>query len=92
MPVSYVRRKTRPDATQAAIVEGLRKAGIIVYVIGQPCDLLTYYPPMKRWRTLECKPLIKRNRNDQEEQVTFLAVTGTKIVRTAEEAIQEVLR
>jgi hypothetical protein len=81
---------TRPDGTQAEIVEGLRKAGIIVYVIGQPCDLLTYYPPLRRWRTLECKPVKKRNRNDQEEQSVFLAITGTPIVRTAQEAVNAV--
>jgi hypothetical protein len=88
--VSYARRMTRPDGTQAEIVEGLRKAGIIVYVIGQPCDLLTYYPPLRRWRTLECKPVKKRNRNDQEAQEIFLEVTGTPIVRTALEAIAAV--
>jgi hypothetical protein len=81
---------TRPDGTQAEIVEGLRKAGIIVYVIGQPCDLLTYYPPLRRWRTLECKPVKKRNRNDQEAQEIFLEVTGTPIVRTAQQAIAAV--
>ena len=90
--MSYARRKTRPDGTQSAIVAGLRKAGIIVYVIGQPCDLLTYYPPMKRWRTLEAKPIKKRNRNDQEEQELFLEITGTPIVRSAEEAIKAVTR
>jgi hypothetical protein len=90
--MSYNRRITRPDGSQAEIVDGLRKAGIMVWVIGQPCDLLTYYPPMKRWRTLECKPIKKRNRNDQESQSQFLAITGTPVVRTAEMAIAEVLR
>jgi hypothetical protein len=88
--MSYARRMTRPDGTQAEIVEGLRKAGIIVYVIGHPCDLLTYYPPLRRWRTLECKPAKKRNRNDQEAQEIFLEVTGTPIVRSALEAIAAV--
>ncbi len=88
--MSYARRHSRPDGTQEEIVKALRKAGIIVYVIGRPCDLLTYYPPMKRWRTLECKPKRKRNRNDQEGQELFLEITGTPIVRTGEDAIKYV--
>lgn len=85
--MSYARRMTRPDGTQAEIVDALRKAGVMVWVIGQPCDLLTLY--RGNWLPLECKP-IKRVRKDQEKQDEFLAITGVKKVRTALEAIEAV--
>lgn len=36
----YQRRNHRPDANQAVIVAGLRKAGASVFTIGRPVDLL----------------------------------------------------
>lgn len=86
--MSYARRMTRPDATQQEIVEGLRKAGVQVWIIGQPCDLLTYYRGV--WRPLECKPL-KGIRHDQQVQDSFLAATGVQRVRNASEAIAAVV-
>ena len=83
--MSYHRRMTRPDATQTEIVAGLRKAGVAVWVIGIPCDLLCFY--RGRWQTLECKPEKPRNRYDQEAQDEFLSATGTPIVRTALQAL-----
>lgn len=85
--MSYSRRMTRPDGTQTEIVEALRKAGVQVWIIGQPCDLLTFHRGI--WRPLECKP-VKRIRKDQERQDAFLASTGVKKVRTALEAIAAV--
>lgn len=90
--MSYARRMTRPDSTQNEIVSALRKAGITVWVIGQPCDLLTYWPVMKRWRPIECKPLKPRNRNDQDSQKEFLTTFAVPIVRTAAEAIEAITR
>jgi hypothetical protein len=91
--MSYGRKMTRPDATQGAVVEGLRKAGISVWILGEPCDLLTYYPPLKRWRPIEVKPedTHNRNRRDQETQKEFLATYAVPIVRTAQEALSAVL-
>ena len=90
--MSFHRRMTRPDATQGEIIAGLRAAGITVWVIGQPCDLLTYYPPLKRWRPLEAKPVKQRARGDQESQSAFLARFAVPIVRSAQEAIEAVTR
>lgn len=90
--MSYARRMTRPDSTQNEIVSALRKAGITVWVIGQPCDLLTYWPVMKRWRPIECKPLKERVRYDQDEQKEFLTTFAVPVVRTAEEAIAAITR
>ena len=83
---------TRPDATQNSVVAGLRQAGITVWIIGQPCDLLTFYPPLKRWRPLEVKPAKERARKDQDTQTTFLATFAVPIVRSAQEAIAAVLQ
>ena len=82
---------TRPDSTQKTIVEALRKAGIKVWIIGEPCDLLTYYPAYGRWKPLECKPE-KRKRKDQPDQDDFLETTGVPVVRTPTEAIVAVIR
>jgi len=99
--MSHSRYARKVDSSQAAIVEALREAGILVWIISRPCDLLTFYPPLKRWRTLECKPAAQpgikvkvraiRNRKDQKKQDEFLAITGTPIVRTAQEAITAVI-
>lgn len=89
--VSLNRYARRVDSTQKDILAGLRAAGIMCWVISEPCDVLTYYPPLRRWRPLECKPLKKRLRKDQASQSEFLALTHTPIVRTAVEAIEAVL-
>lgn len=84
--MSYQRRMTRPDSTQTEIVDALRKAGVSVWIIGQPCDLLTHYHG--RWQVMECKPLAKRARKDQDEQSQFLAAYAVPIVRTPLQAIE----
>jgi hypothetical protein len=85
--MSFTRRHSRPDIAQEPIVEALRKAGIMVWVIGKPCDLLTLYAG--RWTPLEVKSDTSnaRNRKDQEKQKQFLAITGVAIVKTPQEAI-----
>jgi hypothetical protein len=77
----------RTDATQKAIVEALRKVGVKVWIISEPCDLLTLYRGV--WRPIECKP-VKRKRNDQEKQTEFLKDTATQVCRTPEAAIAAV--
>lgn len=89
--MSLRRYAKRADSTQGAIVEALRKAGIKVWIISKPCDLLTYYPAYKRWVPLECKPP-KRKRNDQPEQDDFLESYGVARVRSPQEAIVAVIR
>lgn len=89
--MSLARFAKKTDSTQKAIVAALRKAGIIVWIISKPCDLLTYYPAYRRWRPLECKPE-KGKRSDQPEQDAFLALTGVPVVRTPTEAIEAITR
>jgi hypothetical protein len=76
------------DATQKAIVEALRAIGVKVWIISEPCDLLTLY--RNRWLPIECKP-VKRKRNDQEKQTEFLTDTGTPVCRTPMAAIAAVM-
>lgn len=94
LAVSFYRRAKKVDASQGPIVAALRSAGIAVWVIGTPCDLLTYYAPAKRWRPLECKPEDPKNRNrkDQDEQRTFIATYAVPVVRTVQEAIEAITR
>lgn len=93
-----VRRASKVDGSQAEIVDALRKAGVAVWVIKEPCDLLTWFRGM--WKPLECKPAPEpgirvktraiRKRNDQERQSEFVATYGVPVVRTAQEALQAV--
>jgi hypothetical protein len=80
----------RTDSSQREIVAALRKAGVTVWVISRPVDLLTHY--RGKWLPLECKPVThKRARRDQAEQEALLAECGIPKVRTPEEALRAVL-
>ena len=78
----------RIDQAQPAIVKALRKAGVRVWIISEPCDLLTQF--RGRWQPLEVKNLDARPRSDQVEQQQFLAETGVPMVRTPEQALAAV--
>jgi Holliday junction resolvase len=85
---SYARRK---DASQDAIVNALRKAGVKVWIIGRPCDLLTLY--RGKWLPLECKTAKGgklRLRKDQAEQAAFCEETGVPYVTNDVEALKAV--
>lgn len=90
--MSLARHAKRADTAQAAIVQALRLAGVQVWVIGWPCDLLTLY--QGRWQPLEVKTPTKtcrrRARNDQQAQAVFLATTGVPVVMTPREALDAV--
>jgi len=95
--MSWNRYAKKPDTTQADIVKGLRDAGIQVWIIGKPCDLLCYYWSNRlreyRWQPLEAKtPHGKRDPKAvvdprQKEQIEFIQRTGTPIVLTAQQAL-----
>lgn len=86
-------RARKVDATQAEVVSGLRKAGVKVWVIEEPCDLLCrYWSNVQRrfvWQPLECKPLTgkkapkARIRKDQPSQTTFLEDNEVPVVWAA---------
>lgn len=86
-----MRYARKVDTTQAEIVEALRKAGWMVWIIEEPCDLLCYRNGV--WKTVECKtPANKRGdpRLDkrQKAQNVFCTVTGTPRVTSAEAALR----
>ena len=89
--MSFYRRAKKVDSSQAEIVAALRQACVTVWIIGQPCDLLTYY--RGKWQPLECKPPdttkkgTRRLRSDQERQTEFLAAYAVPVVRTPREAL-----
>ena len=77
--MSFNPRRSRPDVNASAIVAALRQIGCMVWVIGSPCDCLTYY--RGRFGVLEIKkPGFKRPRRDQERQTAFVAATGCPIL------------
>lgn len=83
--MSY-RKITRPDSNQAEIVAGLRRCGVTVWIIGEPCDVLTYYHG--RWLPMEIKkPEFKRPRKDQDAQTTFIRTYAVPVVKTLQEAL-----
>lgn len=92
-----MRYARKADSTQVDIVAGLRKAGVRVEIIEEPCDLLCRFWCKNHqffcWQTLECKPVTgklrpkARRRTDQPEQTQFLTDTQTPVVTSAEEAL-----
>jgi hypothetical protein len=84
-----MRYARKVDNTQAEIVAALRKCGVLVEIIHEPVDLLTYY--RGRFLPLECKNFnFKRPRSDQARQNAFIDATGTPRVKSAAEAIYAV--
>lgn len=92
-----MRYARKVDSTQTDIVDGLRAAGIKVWIIEEPCDLLCRYWSNERrgfvWQPLECKPLVgKRNpkarrRTDQPEQTRFLGENDVPVVASVHAAL-----
>jgi hypothetical protein len=79
------------DLTQQSIVDALRKAGFLVWIIGEPVDLLVWKQGYG-WRLLEAKTPNRADgsykpRADQEAQNLFCEMTDTKRVTTAEAAL-----
>jgi hypothetical protein len=82
-------RALKVDRNQGEIVAALRQACVTVWIIGRPCDLLTYY--RGKWLPLEIKePNFKRHRKDQESQTEFLTTYAVPVVKDALEALQAV--
>lgn len=95
--MSFNRYARKADTSQQPIVDTLREAGVQVWVIGWPVDLLVRYwsNELRRyvWQPLECKsPYGKegkqRVRKDQLDQAEFIRETGTPIVLTGEQALR----
>jgi hypothetical protein len=86
----------RVDKTQRAIKTQLETALVQVWIMEEPCDLLTRFWCNRHhdfcWQPLEVKtPQGKKNpkaraRKDQKAQEEFLAATGTPVVISFEEA------
>ena len=88
--MSINRYNTKTDKTQAAIIRGLEQAGVRVWIIKQPCDLLCLVHG--RWQTLEVKtPEGKRGqvwrRRRMKAQNDFLDTTPTPVVTSLEAAL-----
>lgn len=78
----------RIDSSQPEIVASLRNAGVDVFIIGQPVDLLTHYKG--RWLPLEAKAVGSRLRKDQAAQQAVMRSCGIPRVTTPEEALRAV--
>lgn len=87
-----MRYALRKDLTQSRIVATLRAAGVRVWVLHEPCDLLTHF--RGRWLPLECKTPTatgkRKKRSDQAEQDAFIADNEVPVVLTPEEALRAV--
>jgi hypothetical protein len=83
-------RYGKRDLSETDIVKALRKEGFWVYT-QLPCDLLVWRPD-KGWQTLENKTPTKtgkrRKRKDQKAQDAFIAMTGTPVALTPEDALR----
>lgn len=89
-----MRRAARVDTVQQEIVEGLRKLGFVVCLIGRPVDLFVGKPlgPGRfKWTPMEVKTCTKsgkrRVRRDQEAQEAFIRETYTPVVMSLAQAL-----
>lgn len=88
--MSMPRYRPQRDHSEPDIVEALQKAGFRVWR-KLPVDLLTWRPD-KGFQLLENKTPTKtgkrRKRKDQQTQDEFIALTGTAIALTPEQALK----
>lgn len=82
----------RVDSSQSDIVDAIRDAGWLVYIIEEPCDLLCFKAG-RGFRTIEVKTANRKDgtarlRKDQQEQNEFCALTSTPRITSPEAAIE----
>lgn len=97
--MSIYRRARKVDSSQKTIIDELRKAGVDVWVISIPVDLLYHY--RGKWGVLECKPAAEpgirvktraiRRRTDQERQSEFIRTFAIPVVRTPLQALEAIV-
>jgi hypothetical protein len=89
--MSIKRWSVKRDLAQPEIIAAIEAAGFQVWRIGLPVDLLVWRAD-KGVRLLEVKTPTKsgkrRARSDQQAQDVFIALTGTPVVKTSEEALR----
>lgn len=83
--MSLNRYDRKRDANEADIIDALERAGVQVWQLDRPCDLLTLR--MGKWLPLEVKPPNVGRRKSQAAQNRFLDLTGTPVVRTPMQAL-----
>jgi hypothetical protein len=85
-----MRRAAKRDLAEPSIVEALERIGAKVYR-ALPVDLLVFH--RGRFTCLEVKtPGLSEHKTERKAQREFIAETGCPVVKTAEEALREVLR
>lgn len=62
-------RRSRVDETQSEIVAALRKVGVRVWFIGQPCDLLCRF--RERYYLLDVEGITEYRRRDPMQLTKF---------------------
>ena len=82
-----MRRTHRTDDTQRDIVAALRRCGVKVWPIGQPCDLLCFVAGS--YSLLDCDGITEYRKRDAKQLEKF-AEWGVKIVGTPEAALKAV--
>lgn len=77
----------RPDANSADIVDALRAAGVLVWPIGRPCDLLCLSGD--RYYLLDVDGITKNRKRDPKQLETFKDFR-VRLVKTPEAALAAV--
>lgn len=81
------RRIHRSDDSQPGIIRDLRRAGVLVWVIGRPCDLLCLRG--HRYYLLDC-PRTRRSSQRDEKQLEQFAQWEVVVVKDSSEALRAV--
>lgn len=80
-------RRHRKDENQDDVVRALRAAGVRVFCIGRPCDLLCCYRGDLYLLDVDG---ITRNRKRDPKQLAAFAEFGVRLVKTPEAALSAV--
>ena len=87
-----MRRRNNPDANQAAIVDALRTIGAVVFLIGQPFDLLVAFRGNLHLLEVKNPDGLDKLSNSQKEDILRLNLVGVdvRVVRSVDEALSAV--
>lgn len=85
-----MRRAARRDASEKGIVDALEAAGVFVFRLTRPVDLLCFW--RDRWFLLECKTPKRHKQTVQSEldQQAFCRAFSIPVVSTPNEALEAV--
>lgn len=83
--MGWKRHGHRPDANAAVLIAALRDAGVLVWPIGRPCDLLCRFADRNYLLDVDG---ISKNRKRDQTQLDNFRLWDVVLVKTPEQALR----